>query len=450
MSDALFSVAVIIVFSIIGGFFAAAETALVTLRDSQIARLASTKGRRGQRLATLTANPNRFLAAVQVGVTFTGFISAGYGSTKIVPVLAPVLVEFGLSPGVAETISFIAVTVLISYISLVVGELVPKRIALQKTEGVALNVSGFVDFLAKFTRPFIWLLSLSTNVLVRMLGLDPATSRETITNEELRRLVAGHTGFSQTERALIEDVFEAGERDLREVMIPRTEVAFLDYGMVASAAAAKVIRLPHSRYPVVRGSADDVLGFVHVRDVLDPAVARTHTRLERLVREVPRYPWSKRVLPTLQDMRLNQHHMGIVVDEFGGTAGIVTLEDLVEQLVGDIHDEYDKDEVGFDQHLCLTGEIEVDGLDSLDEFTEHSMVVLPEGPYETVAGYLMAALGRLPQVGDVVIAPGADLEVVELDGRRASRIRVKPVLPSVPTVSTRGDDEPRADRAVPE
>jgi len=450
MSDALFSVGVIIVFSIIGGFFAAAETALVSLRDSQVARLATTKGRRGQRLANLTANPNRFLAAVQVGVTFTGFISAGYGSTKIVPVVAPVLVDYGLSAGVAETISFIVVTMLIAYISLVVGELVPKRIALQKTEGVALNLSGFVDYLAKLARPFIWLLSVSTNLLVRLLGLDPARNRESISNEELRRLVATHTGFSQTERELIDDVFAAGERDLREVMIPRTEVAFLDYAMVASAAAAKIIWLPHSRYPVVRGSADDVLGFVHVRDILDPAVARSHTRLEKLVRAVPRYPWSKRVLPTLQDMRVNQHHMGIVVDEFGGTAGIVTLEDLVEQLVGDIHDEYDRNEVGSGQPILLTGEIEVDGLVNLDDFTELSMIVLPEGPYETVAGYLMAALGRLPQVGDVIAAPGADLEVMELDGRRASRVRVRPVLPAVPASATAGDDEKAEQGTMPE
>lgn len=450
MSDALFSIIVIVIFSIIGGFFAAAETALVTLRDSQITRLATTKGRRGQRLANLTANPNRFLAAVQVGVTFTGFISAGYGSAKIVPVVSPVLVDLGLSSGVAETISFIAVTILIAYISLVIGELVPKRIALQKTQGVALNVSGFVDLLAKFTRPFIWLLSVSTNVLVRMLGLDPATNKETISSEELRRLVASHTGFSQTERELIDDVFAAGERDLREVMIPRTEVAFLDYSMVASAAAAKVIRLPHSRYPVVRASADDVIGFVHVRDVLDPAVARTHTRMEKLVREMPRYPWSKRVLPTLQDMRLSQHHMGIVVDEFGGTAGIVTLEDLVEQLVGDIHDEYDQDDLDADQPILLTGEVEVDGLDNLDEFAEHSMIELPDGPYETVAGYLMAALGRLPEVGDVVAAPGADLEVMELDGRRASRVRVRPLLSAAAPITNPGDDDAPGDRSMSE
>ena len=178
MNDAVVSLIVIVVFSIIGGFFAAAETALVTLRESQISRLANTRGRRGARLAALTANPNRFLAAVQVGVTFAGFISAGYGASRIVPYLAPVLENFGLAQGVAESVAFILVTILIAYISLVLGELVPKRIALQRTEGVALTVAAPVDWLAKISRPFIMLLSGSTNLLVRILGLDPTTGRE--------------------------------------------------------------------------------------------------------------------------------------------------------------------------------------------------------------------------------------------------------------------------------
>lgn len=427
MNDAVVSIIVIVIFSIIGGFFAAAETALVTLRESQVSRLANTRGRRGARLAALTANPNRFLAAVQVGVTFTGFISAGYGASRIVPYLAPVLEDIGLSQGVAESVAFILVTILIAYISLVLGELVPKRIALQRTEGVALTVAAPVDWLARFSRPFIMLLSGSTNVLVRLLGMDPTTGKEAMTDEELRRLIATHAGFSQAERELIEDVFEAGDRDLREVMIPRTEVAFLDHSMAISAAAQKVIRLPHSRYPVVRGSADDVVGFVHVRDVLNPAVVRSHVKVEKLIREVPRFPWSKRVLPTLQFMRDSHNHMAIVVDEFGGTAGIVTMEDLMEELVGEIHDEYDEGDGSSVVAIGLSGEVIVDGLDSLDEFTEHTTVELPEGPYETVAGFAMSILGRLPEVGDIIPAPGAELEILELDGRRASRIRVKPI-----------------------
>ena len=227
-------------------------------------------------------------------MTFTGFISAGYGASESFPTWHPVL-ENLVSGRVAESVAFILVTILIAYISLVLGELVPKRIALQRT-GELLTVAAPVDWLAKISRPFIMLLSGSTNLLVRILGLDPTTGREAMSDEELRRLIAGHAGFSQAERELIDDVFDAGGRDLREVMIPRTEVAFLDNAMPISAAAQKVIRLPHSRYPVVRGSADDVIGFVHVRDVLNPAVVRSHVKVEKLIREVPRFPWSKQVL----------------------------------------------------------------------------------------------------------------------------------------------------------
>ena len=426
MSEALTSLAVIVVFSMIGGFFAAAETALVTLRDSQISRLAARGGRRGARLAKLTSNPNRFLAAVQVGVTFTGFISAGYGSSRIVPHISPFFQSLGLSDGIADTLSFLLVTLLISYVSLVLGELVPKRIALQQTEGVALFLAGPVELLARFSRPFIWLLSASTNLIVRVIGLNPDQAKTAMTNEELRRLVATHSGFSEAERALIDDVFSTADRELREVMVPRTEVEFLNHNMPVAAAAQKVIQLPHSRYPVMRDSSDDVIGFVHVRDVLDPAVVKSSVRVEKLVREVARFPWSLKVLSALQGMRDRHQHMAIVVDEFGGTAGIVTLEDLVEQLVGDIHDEYDAVAQESESSVNVPDKTEVDGLDNLDEFSDRTGVHLPEGPYETVAGYVMASLGRLPEVGDVVGAPGCELVVEELDGRRASRIRVRP------------------------
>ena len=225
--------AIILVFTLIGGFFAASETALVSLRESQVNRLVESDPRRGQRLRTLMDQPNRFLAAVQVGVTLAGFISAAFGANRIAPVVAGWLVSAGMSQAVADSVAFIGATVLVVYISLVLGELVPKRLALAKSESIALAVAAPIDLIARISRPFIWLLSASTNLIVRILGLDPSSGREVITGEELRGMVAAHTDLTAEERELIDDVFDAGDTELREVMIPRTEVAFLDASLPA-------------------------------------------------------------------------------------------------------------------------------------------------------------------------------------------------------------------------
>jgi putative hemolysin len=423
------TIAIILVFTLIGGFFSASETALVSLRESQVERLAESDRRGGPRLRTLMENPNRFLAAVQVGVTLAGFISAAFGANRIAPLIAPWIEGLGVPVGLANSIAFIGATLLIVYISLVLGELVPKRLALQKAEAVALAVAGPIDLMARISRPFIWLLSASTNVVVRILGLDPRSNREAITGEELRGMVAAHTELSHEERELIDDVFDAGDTELREVMVPRTEVAFLDASLPAFRAAAIVSSLPHSRYPVIRESPDEVIGFVHVRDILSPGMVDRSVRLEDLAREVAFFPGSKPVIPALTEMRRHGQHLAVVADEYGGTAGIVTLEDLVEELVGDIHDEYDTDQSG--EHTPRRpsdGPFDVDGLLNLEDFAEEAGFQLPDGPYETVAGWFIAALGRLPEVGDEVSSLEARFEVVQLDGRRVDRLRVEPII----------------------
>ena len=421
MSEFLVNLGVVLLFTLVAAFFVAAEIALISLRESQVQRLAVERGKRGQRLADLVADPNRFLAAVQLAVTTAAFLSAGFGASQMSPQVAPLLVDVGLSPGAADATAFILVTFLLVYISLVLGELTPKRIALQRAEGIAVATAGLIDVLGKITRPFIWLLSVSTNGVVRLLGGDPHANKEEISDDELRGILATQTSLTPQERELIDDVFEAGEREVREVMVPRTEVEFLDATLPAYKAARVVIELPHSRYPVFRGSQDDVIGFVHIRDILAPDVADRGIRLEDLVREVLMLPGSKAVLPAMFEMRAAGAHLAIVVDEYGGTAGIVTLEDLVEELVGDIRDEYDVEE----RTLRAAGaDLEVDGLLNLEDFAEETGFELPEGPYETVAGYVVAELGELPEVGTSVEVEGHVLTVTELDGRRASRIRV--------------------------
>jgi putative hemolysin len=416
------TMSMVLLFTVIGGIFAAAETALISLRDSQVKKLAATKGRRGRRLEKLMQDPNRFLGAVQVGVTLAGFLSAGYGASRLVPIFSPPIENLGLSKTLAETLAFVSGTLLIAYLSLVVGELTPKRLAIQHAERYALILSGLVDVMAKITAPFIWLLSKSSNALLRIVGGDPSAGKEQITGEELRGMLAAHEDLTHEERELIDDVFSAGDREIREIMIPRTEVAFLDSDLPVFKAVKIVSDKPHSRYPVSDESQDDVIGFVHVRDLLDPDLQGRSIRIGDLAREVLRLPGSKRVIPTLTQMRAASAHLAIVVDEYGGTAGIITMEDLVEELIGDIRDEYDTDT---SEGVFKPGtDLMVDGLLNLDDFAEETLIVLPEGPYETAAGYIAAELGRIPMINDEIAVPGGQLTVTEMDGRRVSRIRV--------------------------
>src|SRR4051794_15604601 len=413
----------VVVFILIGGVFSGAEIALVSLRESQVRGLAET-GRRGQAVQRLLSDPNRFLAAVQVGVTLAGFFSAAFGASTLSEPLAEWFIALGMRPALADPLAFVLVTIAISYLSLVVGELTPKRLALQRAEGFSLLVASPLNTIAKLSRPVIWLLSQSTNLLVRLLGGDPRASGESISQEELRDLVTAHESLSSDERRLIGEVFRAGDREVREVMTPRTEVDFLEASMTASRAAKQVSDSSHSRYPVVGRDEDDVLGFVHVRDLFLPnhPAGRAAT-VGDLVREVKRLPGTAGVLTALSEMRRENQHLAIVVDEYGGTDGIVTLEDLIEEVIGEIYDEYDEDVAG-EGGERPDGPHEVDGLLNLDDFREVTGLQLPEGPYETVAGYVLAELGRLPVVGDSVEAEGRTLTVLELDGRRIARISV--------------------------
>ena len=428
MSDVWLNIVMVVVFVLIGGAFAGAEIALVSLRESQVRALGE-KGKRGTSLTKLLSEPNRFLAAVQVGVTLAGFFSAAFGASTLSAPLGEWLVSLGLAEGVADPLSFVLVTIAISYLSLVVGELTPKRLALQRAEGFSLVVAGPLNRIASAFRPVIWLLSRSTDLLVRLLGGDPKQSGESISQEELRDLVAAHESLSSDERRLIDEVFRAGDREVREVMTPRTEVDFLDASMTASRAAKLIAESGRSRYPVVGRTQDDVVGFVHVRDLLLPnhPAGRAAT-VGDLAREVKQLPGTAGVLTALSEMRRESQHLAIVVDEYGGTDGIVTLEDLIEEVIGEIYDEYDEDAV-LENDDPAEGPHDVDGLLNLDDFAEATGLHLPEGPYETVAGWVLAELGRIPAVGDTASHEGRELTVTELDGRRIARIAVSPAPP---------------------
>jgi putative hemolysin len=421
------SVLVVLFFILIGGFFAAAEIALVSLREAQVKRIAETKGRRGKLLKELHDQPNRFLASVQVGVTVAGFIGAGFGASSLTPVLSPVL-DLIFPKSIVSIIAFVLITLFISYFSLVLGELVPKRLALQNSESWAIFAAYPIEILARISRPFIWLLSHSTNLIVRLLGGDPSASRQELSGDDLRDLVAGHEELSDNERALIDDVFEADDREIKEVMTPRTEVEFLDAESTIPDAALVVEKLPHTKYPVINKTADEVVGFVHVRQLLSLEARKSSKQLRDIAIAVESIPGTTSILSALAQMRKGNQHLLIVADEYGGTAGIITLDDLVEELIGDIRHEGDEPESEVSE-LDFHGEVEVDGLINLDDFADSTHIHLPEGPYETVAGFIIAKLGSLPAVGKSVIAEQCVFEILSMDVRRISRVRVSRIEP---------------------
>ena len=459
MSTVVIQIIVVLVIICIGGFFAASEMALVSLREGQIRALGK-RGRRGQKTARLAQDPNRFFSAVQIGVTLATLVSGAYGAETLASAFKSWLVKQHLSPGWAGPVSFLVVTIVITFFSLILGELAPKRIGLQRAPALALLAGPLLDRIATLARPFVWLLTKCTNLVVAVFGADPRVGRQAMTEQEVRELVASTQTISQDERKIVSEVFDAGKRQIREVLVPRTEVVFLDAETPVAEAAEIAAGVPHSRLPVYQDSYDNVTGFVHVRDLLGPGVAKNEVPVSRISRPVKFLPISKTVLSSLSEMRRERAHLAVVIDDYGGTAGIVTLEDLVEELIGDIRDEYDIEQ---DHATKLpAGDVEVDGLLNLDEFTEQTGIELPEGPYETVAGYVLAVLGDLPSAGDSVQVAGRTITVTELDGRRIARLLVAAVTPppagapapapagaTVSAGQVRLDSEPRQESKSP-
>jgi putative hemolysin len=366
------------------------------------------------------------------------------GAVTLAEPVSGMLVRLGVPRGLASSLALVAVTVIVAYVSLVLGELAPKRIALQRAERVARAAAVPVDALAKLARPLIWLLGRSSDLVVRLAGGDPRQGREVVTEQELRDLVAQNEELTLDERRLIAEVLDAGDRPIREIMIPRLDVSALQVDLTVPDAVRATSGKPWSRYPVVDGGLDDVVGFVHLRDLLtapDPAV-----RVGSLARPVLRLPDSRRALPALAEMRRVGAHLAVVVDEYGGSAGIVTLEDLLEELVGDITDEFDvgHGEGADDDNAPPDLPTEpVEAQLRLGEFADATGVTLPPGPYDTAAGWVVRELGRIPEQGDAAELRDerhgtVRLVVDRMRGRRVEALRLERVPEPTPDAGTAG------------
>lgn len=422
MSALLINILFVFLFTLVGAFFAASELALVSLRDTQIESIAE-RSKAGKKIQALTQDSNRFLSAVQVGVTLAGFFSASFGAAQIAPIVAPSLLGiFGAS---ADAAAFILTTIFISYLSIVFGELVPKRIAMQSAETFSLIVAYPLSWITWLLRPVIWFLGFSTNVILRLLGRDPNVKAEEMDTEELRSYVAGYEAIPETERGMVVDLLSVGNRTVEEAMTPRTEVEFIDASDRIDEVQERVSKMEHSRYPVrANSNDDDIIGFIHIRDLINPD---KRLRLVReLVRPVLFFPEGKPVLAALTEMRAQNAHLAIIVDEYGGTDGLITIEDVVEEFVGEIRDEYDR-ELPVKIEISTGGE--VSGLLGRAEVQKYLDIELPDGPFDTLAGFIVNELGKMPQVGDRVEKNGVRFTVKQLDERRIDRVFVEMVKP---------------------
>ena len=335
-------IALVVVLVLVNAGLSGSEMAFVSLRESQVNRLAEEEGERGRKLAALVQDPNRFLSTIQIGITLAGFLAS---ATAAVSLAEPLFAPLAFLGDFAEPAAIFAVTVLLSYVTLVLGELAPKRIAMQRAQGWALRAAGPITVVARLTHPIVWLLGKSTEGVVRLGGFDPHAAREEVTEEEIKDMLAAQESMPEEQRSIIAGALELDDRRLWQILVPRSEVLFLPAGLDAAGGRERLIEAGLSRAPVTGTTEDDVVGVVHIRSLVD-AVGRVGD----FIRPAIVLPDSVGVLQALGRMQKERGQLALVVDEFGSIAGIVTLEDLLEEIVGEIYDEYDRDTAAVVHH----------------------------------------------------------------------------------------------------
>ncbi|HET6664261.1 MAG TPA: hemolysin family protein [Acidimicrobiales bacterium] len=431
MSGLWLELGLVFVLVLLNAAFSGTEMALVSLREGQLQQLEQ-RSSTGALVARLARDPNRFLATIQIGITLAGFLASAAAAVSLSEPLEEKLSFLG---GAARAVSIVAVTLVLSYATLVIGELAPKRVAMQRAERWALLAARPLAAMSTLTRPVVWFLSRSTDVVVRIMGGDPSVQREAVTEAELRELVGTQTSFTAKQRLIIDGAFEISERTLDEVLRPRPDVFVLDADQPVADALLALAGSGHSRAPVAHdGNLDEVVGIVHLRDLLGPGDRPVRERAG----ELAAFPETAGVLNVLHEMQMRRLQLALVVDEHGAAAGIITVEDLLEELVGEIYDETDRDVVGArreaDGSLVLPGRFPVH---DLEDVGVHGM---PEGPYATVAGLVLDVLGRVPEMpGDRVKVAGRTIDVLSVDGRAITEVRIGPPAPE--PASTNGDPE---------
>ncbi|GLY07385.1 MULTISPECIES: hemolysin family protein [Actinoplanes] len=415
-------VVLVVVLVLLNAAFSGSEMALISLRESQLQRL-ERQSRTGRTLAKLARDPNRFLATIQIGITLAGFLASAAAATTLAqPLIEPLADLIGTA---AEPVAILLVTILLTFFTLVVGELAPKRVAMQRAEGWAMLVARPLDVLATMSRPVNWLLGKSTDLVVRLAGGDPDAGREEVSTEEIRDMVAQQQDFTAEQRTIISGAFEIADRILREILVPRRDVLILPAGTPAGEALTTLVDGGHSRAPVTGPMGlDDVLGVVHLRDLVGAGGVVQDYMFTPLF-----LPETLKVSDAMRQLRSQRQQFALVVDERGAIDGIVTMEDLVEEVVGEIYDETDRDVQSVireeDGAMLLPGTFPIHDLPDIGVDIED---LDNAGDYTTVAGLVLAQLGHIPTTpGETVTIDGHTAEVVEITGRAITRLRLRPL-----------------------
>ena len=416
MSDSL-RILIILLLVLGNAVFVAAEYALVTARRPRLEEMARGGNRRARTALSMLDEPVRFISTVQVGITVFSILLGAIGAAFLTRLL---------DDWMPEEVAFLLSFFFLTYLSVVLGELVPKSIALQRAERLAVWLAVPLDWLGRVANPLVWVLQKSASAIAKLFGVQPAPAGMTMhTEEDIRLIVAQTEEIPAAEEEMLYKVFDFADKEAHDVMVTRPEVVALSIDLPPQEALAAVIDSPYTRYPVYRDSLDDMLGILHVRDLFQALYDRgiENVVIEHIVRPAHVVPETKDLASLLGEFRRQNQHMALVVDEYGAVQGIVTLEDLLEEIVGEIEDEYDLPDDSIER--VDDTHIRIHGTFSIDDFNEQFGTVLPQEDYHTIAGFVFGELGRAPQPGDEIAYDGLRFSVVEVDGQRIERLEVE-------------------------
>lgn len=422
----------LLILIVLNAFFAASEIALISLNDNKIKVMADDGNKKAKILKRLLGEPSRFLATIQIGITLAGFLASAFASESFSDRLVDMIKKWGIPipDNVLKSTAVIIITIVLSYFTLVLGELVPKRLAMKKAETISFLVVNPLNFLSMITSPFVKLLTISTNFFVRLFGVDPFADEEQVTEEEIRMMIdVGEEkgAIEETEKEMINNIFEFNNKTVSEIMTHRTDIAALPVDSTLSEVASFINRERYSRIPIYKESIDNIIGVMHSKYLIQYLSENSSDEgfnLKDIIRQPYFVPASKRTDELFQELKQSKNHMAVIIDEYGGTAGIVTLEDLIEEIVGNIYDE--DDEIEKNMEKIDDNTFMINGSVALDEVQETFGVNLPVDDYETLSGFITGQLGRIPKKGDKSIVEYEELifKVEEVEEKKISKIKV--------------------------